>query len=76
MNVTTTITHCYHNCPMFRVSMDGMECGHPYWKGKDAYANMISAYDNIKSDVPRKCPLRIAALTTTIRVPTLKRNAQ
>ena len=28
------ITKCYHSCPFFGVSMDGMECYHPYWKDR------------------------------------------
>jgi len=49
-------------CDFFFVSMDGMECGHPYWGDKGAYDGMIVSHD-VK--IPDKCPLRIEPLTIT-----------
>jgi hypothetical protein len=50
---------CYKQCPLFGRSMDGMECGHPSFKGNpDPYANMIISHiDDIQNGFPPKCPL-------------------
>jgi len=64
MNKEEKISQCYQSCPFFGVSMDGMFCKHPYWEGKDAYANMIITQDNSKNgDIPEKCPLKKSDLT-------------
>lgn len=56
-----TVTHCFYGCPYFGTSMDGMECFHPVFEGGDTYKRMIISWDeDIKNDVPLKCPLRIA----------------
>lgn len=53
------INECYHSCPFFGVSMDGMECKHPYWKDKGAYQNMIITHENSRDGrIPEKCPLK------------------
>lgn len=59
-NYTTNIevTECFHSCPLFDNSLDGMACGHPYWKDKNVYENMIIRQDNSRNTVPPKCPLR------------------
>lgn len=49
------ITACKHWCPFFGISMDGMECNHPYFDEAEAYANMIINHDG---DIPKECPLR------------------
>lgn len=50
---------CYFTCPFFGTSTDGMECRHPYWSNKGAYANMIIAQNNSRNgNVPEKCPLK------------------
>jgi len=54
-----TVKQCYHKCPFFGISMDGMVCDHPYWKDKKPYENMIITQDNSKNGrIPDKCPLR------------------
>lgn len=64
MKHTIEIKECGHGCPFFGNSMDGMQCDHPYWIGKDAYANMIINQDNIYGGrVPEKCPLKSEDLT-------------
>ena len=49
------ITGCKHWCPFFGISMDGMECNHPYFDDKGAYDNMIIDHE---VDIPTRCPLR------------------
>ncbi len=54
------ITTCQHTCTFFTSTMDGMECGHPYFeKCEDSYASMIINNDG---KVPEACPLRNADL--------------
>jgi hypothetical protein len=54
------VTECYHKCPFFGTTMDGMQCNHPIWQyNKNAYANMIITQDNSHGRVPDECPLRI-----------------
>lgn len=63
------ITECCRSCLFFRVSMDGMECGHPYWKDKGAYENMIITQDNsVGGKIPDKCPLRNEDLMVVYRL--------
>lgn len=58
-----TITSCWNKCPFFATSMDGMQCNHPYWDDKAAYANMIITRDNsINGKAPDECPLRVEPL--------------
>ena len=40
------IKNCYHSCPFYGNSMDGMQCNHPYWKDKEPYDNMIITHEN------------------------------
>lgn len=63
MNVINKVTSCYQSCPFYSNSMDGMYCGHPYWKDKSAYSEMIITQSNSKGRVPDKCPLKKEALT-------------
>ena len=63
------ITKCYHSCPFFGNSMDGMECNHPYWKDKGSYENMIITQDNSRDGkIPEKCPLRNEDLTIVYKL--------
>ena len=55
MICTKNINGCWE-CYFYHVTMDGMECSHPYWNGKGAYDNMIITQDN-KLTFPDKCPL-------------------
>jgi len=50
---------CYKQCPLFQTSMDGMECGHPSFKGNpDSFACMIISHlDDIQGGFPPLCPL-------------------
>ncbi len=58
MQQVKIVKGCYHSCPFFGTSMDGMECRHPYWKDKGAYENMIITQDNSRDGkIPEKCPL-------------------
>lgn len=63
------ITRCYRSCPFFGNSMDGMQCNHPYWEGKGAYANMIITHDNSRDgNIPEKCPLKTEQLTSVYKL--------
>lgn len=62
------IKDCFHSCPFFGNSMDGMECNHPYWKDKGAYENMIITRNNNDGNVPEKCPLRDEQLIITYKL--------
>jgi hypothetical protein len=70
MNIEFKIKNgCYNSCPFFRSTMDGMECGHPFWSDKDTYENMIITHHNSKEGkVPEKCPLKIEDLTITYKL--------
>lgn len=68
MNKEIKVTICYHQCPFFGNSMDGMYCGHPYWEDKEVYANMIIDHDNSHHGVPEKCPLRNGQLTINYKL--------
>lgn len=64
MEKITVITNCYHSCPFWANSMDGMYCDHPYWNDKEAYNNMIIDQDNSRDGkIPPLCPLRNEDLT-------------
>lgn len=53
------VTRCIYRCPFYLSSPDGMECGHPFFKDKGAYDNMIITQDNGRGGkIPPKCPLR------------------
>lgn len=37
-----------------------MECGHPFWKNKPAYANVIINHNNSTNGrFPVECPLKV-----------------
>lgn len=62
--MTITITKCRQSCPFFSFTMDGMECGHPYWDDKGTFDNMIITQENTANGkIPEKCPLRLEPLT-------------
>ena len=64
MEIIKTIKDCYHSCPFFETSMDGMGCNHPHWEEKEAYDNMIIDQDNSRDGkIPPLCPLRQEDLT-------------
>lgn len=58
-NKEMDISGCWNQCLYFTTSMDGMECGHPYWDDKGStYSRMIISWnENIKTGFPSKCPL-------------------
>ena len=63
------ITECYHSCPFFGNSMDGMQCNHSYWEDRDAYENMIiTQYNSRNGNIPEKCPLRNEQLTIVYKL--------
>ena len=64
MKQTIEVTECYNACPFFTTSgMEHMmECNHPYWVDKGAYAGAIITHENSRGRVPEKCPLRSEAL--------------
>lgn len=63
------IKGCFHVCPFFGTSMDGMECKHPHWDDKGAYENMIINQDNSRNgNVPLRCPLRTEPLVITYKL--------
>ena len=55
---------CIHHCPLFIVTMDGMECLHPYFLDKPTYDCMIISQTDY-GRIPDKCPLRKEDLTET-----------
>lgn len=64
MEKTININRCINECPFFESTMDGMQCGHPYWEGKEAYDNMIITWDNGgHGKIPPLCPLKQENLT-------------
>jgi len=59
MEIIKKVTHCYHSCPFFGTTMDGMDCNHPYWDDKGGYDRMIITQDNSRDGkIPIQCPLR------------------
>jgi len=52
------VGQCFHSCPFFRTSSDGMECGHPCFEDKTNYESMIITQKNSRGRVPDECPLR------------------
>jgi hypothetical protein len=53
------VDECYHKCPFFSTTMDGMRCDHPHFNNQPAYSNMIITQDNSRGRVPDECPLRV-----------------
>jgi len=70
MDIKKEITSCFHNCTFHNKSMDGMECGHPYFKDKGAYENMIITQENSMNKIPEKCPLKQEQLVITYELHT------
>lgn len=69
MNKITKISGCYHSCPFFSTSMDGMHCAHPHWDDKGAYENMIIDQENSRGgNIPEKCPLKDDDLSITYKL--------
>lgn len=63
MKKVYTVIACRLGCKLFKTDMDGMHCGHPYWKDKGAYSDMIIRQDNSgEGQVPDECPLKIENL--------------
>ena len=62
------ITECYKKCPFFHISMDGMECTHPYWETRGVYENLIITMENSVLNIPPLCPLRDGELSTTYKL--------
>ena len=59
MKKEVKIAECFHKCPFFGTTMDGMKCNHPYWKDKGAYENMIITQQNSRyGKIPELCPLK------------------
>lgn len=66
MNELVKVKRCYLRCPLYSNSMDGMQCMHPYWDGKDVYDRMIITQENSRNGkIPEKCPLRSGPLNRT-----------
>lgn len=64
MEKNIIIKRCINECPFFETSMDGMQCGHPYWETKESYDNMIITWGNGgHGKIPPLCPLREKDLT-------------
>lgn len=69
MEKVVKITSCYQRCLFYGVSMDGMQCNHPYWDDKGVYDNMIITQQNSRGgNIPEKCPLRAESLTVRCRL--------
>jgi hypothetical protein len=63
------IKECFHRCPFFGNSMDGMQCNHPYWENKGAWENMIINQQNSRGgNIPEKCPLKNEQLIITYKL--------
>jgi hypothetical protein len=57
-----TVKECYHSCPLFGISSDGMECMHPVFESGSPWDRMIITQNNSRGRVPDKCPLRKSAI--------------
>jgi hypothetical protein len=55
--ITKIISRCYHTCPYFVTSMDGMECGHPFFDNSNHFENMIISHPDCDTGFPKQCPL-------------------
>ena len=55
--VDKEVKGCIHKCDFFNITMDGMECDHPYFNDKGAYDNMIISQKDY-GGIPLRCPLR------------------
>ena len=74
MNIVKEINKCYHSCPFWANSMDGMFCNHPYWDDKEAWSNMFISQDNSRNGkIPEKCPLRKEELTINYKLVFIKK---
>ena len=63
------VVGCFHSCPFFGSTMDGMVCNHYYWKDKEAFSEMIITNDNSKDgNIPEKCPLKIEQIEVTYKL--------
>ena len=63
MTETVIIKECYHSCPFFRASTEGMYCSHPHFKnGETGWEAHIISQDNSHGRVPDECPLMIEPL--------------
>ena len=56
------VKECYHSCPLFGISSEGMECGHPVFESGSPWDKMIITQDNSRNRVPDECPLRKSAI--------------
>jgi hypothetical protein len=57
-----TVKECYHSCPLFGTSSEGMECTHPIFEYGSPWDRMIITQDNSRDRVPDECPLRKSAI--------------
>lgn len=62
------IKYCYHSCPFFSNSMDGMYCSHPFFEGKGYESMIITQQNSRDGDIPEKCPLRSGELVITYKL--------
>ena len=64
----TKVKGCYHECPLFGVGPDGMECTHPAFQNDpDPYSNMIINHQNsMNGMIPDECPLRSGKFERTV----------
>lgn len=63
------ITTCFHSCPFFGISMDGMHCNHPFWDDKNPYENMIITQENSRNgNFPEQCPLKKGELMVVYKL--------
>ena len=68
MKEKVEVTKCFQSCPFYSNSMDGMYCGHPFFRGK-GYDAMIIYHIELEEDpIPSKCPLRKEGVTTIIEL--------
>jgi hypothetical protein len=57
------------SCPFLHISMDGIECNHPYYKDRGAYNNMIINSEQLALRIiPQECPLRKEELIITYKL--------
>jgi len=69
MEIENKIKRCWESCWFYGITMDGMQCNHPYWKDKGSYDNMIITHENSRNgNIPEKCPLRQEELVVTYKL--------
>jgi hypothetical protein len=54
-------------CPLFLITVGGMECGHPVWDD-NGQANKFITHENSRDGFPDQCPLKGEELKITYKL--------